>query len=78
MKSLADIVAWVVGGLATIVAVWKLFLFLSARDPNNVPDMMYGLVHLWWAIGCAIVAIACVVILFVRHPRIEEEIHVTK
>ncbi len=78
MKSLADIGAWVVGGLATIVAVWQLFLFLSARDPNNVPDMMYGITHLWWAIGAAIIAIASVVILFVRHPRIEEEIHVTR
>lgn len=78
MKRLADVFAWVVGGLATVVALWQLFLFLSATDPNNVPDMMYGVAHLWWAIACAIVAIACVVILFVRHPRIEEEIHVTK
>jgi hypothetical protein len=79
MKSLADILAWVIGGVATIFAIWKLVLFLNARDPvHNVPDMMYGLHHLWWAIGAAIVAIACVVIIFVRHPRVEEEIHVTK
>jgi hypothetical protein len=78
MKSLADIPVWVVGGVATIVAIWKLFLFLQAKDPNNVPDMMYGITHLWWAIGAAIIAVACVVILFVRHPRVEEEIHVTK
>ncbi len=78
MKSLADVFAWVVGGLATVFAVWQLFLFLSAKDPNNVPDIMYGVTHLWWAIAGAIVAIAAVVFLFVRHPRIQEEIHVTK
>ena len=78
MKSLVDILAWVVGGLATVFAVWKMLLFLSAKDPNGTPDMMRGLPHLWWAIGAAIIAIACVVILFVRHPRVEEEIHVTK
>jgi uncharacterized membrane protein len=78
MKSLVDILAWVVAALAAIFAIWKTILFLSARDANGIPDMMHGLQHLWWAIGGAVVVIACVVILFVRHPHVEEEIHVTK
>lgn len=78
MKSLSDILAWVVGGAAGLFAIWKMVLFVTARDPKGIPDMAAGIHHLWWAIAGAIVAIACVVFLFVRHPRVQEEIHVTK
>lgn len=78
MKSLADVLAWVVGGVAGIFAIYKMTLFVTARDAAGIPDMAAGLHHLWWAIAAAIVTIACVVIIFVRHPRVEEEIHITK
>ncbi len=78
MKSLADIVAWLVAALATILAVVQVAKFVTARDARGIPDMMAGVHHLWWAIAAGIVAIACIVIVFVRHPRVEEEIHVTK
>ncbi len=79
MKGL-DILCWVVGGLATIGAIWQTFLFLSGKTVTStgqaVPD--FNLTHLWWAIGLAVVAVACIVTLFIRHPKVEEEIHVTK
>jgi hypothetical protein len=79
MKSVTDILTGVVGLLAIGVTIWQLALFITARDPKTgLPDMSYGTSHLWLAIGAAIVACACVVILFVRHPRQQEEIHVTK
>jgi hypothetical protein len=79
MKSATDILTGVVGLAAIAFAVWKTLLFLGAKDPQTgVPDLMHGLSHLWWAILAAVVAIACVVIYYVRHPRVEEEIHVTK
>jgi uncharacterized membrane protein len=78
MKSLADIIAWIVAGLATILAIWQVAKFVTAKDASGIPDMMAGVQHLWWAIGAGIVAIACIVIVFVRHPRVEEEIHVTR
>ena len=79
MKSVTDILTGVIGLLAIAVAIWQFLLFVTAKDPSTgLPDMSYGTSHLWFAIGAAVVACACVVVLFVRHPRQEEEIHVTK
>jgi hypothetical protein len=79
MKSLTDILTGVVGLIAIAVAIWQFMLFITAKDPaTHLPDMSFGMRNLWFAIGAAIVACACVVIIFVRHPRQEEEIHVTK
>ncbi|HEY0004506.1 MAG TPA: hypothetical protein VGB17_06815 [Pyrinomonadaceae bacterium] len=79
MKSMTDILTGIVGLIAIAVAVWQALLFLGAKDPRTgVPDMMYGLNHLWWAILAAVVAVGSIVIYYVRHPRTEEEIHVTK
>jgi hypothetical protein len=78
MKNLTDILVWLIAALAIVLAIWQVAKFVTARDPNGIPDMMHGVQHLWWAIGAAVVAVACIVIVFVRHPRVEEEIHVTK
>jgi ABC-type dipeptide/oligopeptide/nickel transport system permease component len=79
MKRMIDLPIWVIGLLGLIVAFWQSMAFLGARDPHSgVPDMMAGLSHLWWAVGAAIISIVCVVAYFVRHPRVEEEIHISR
>ncbi|HYE65660.1 MAG TPA: hypothetical protein VD966_08755 [Pyrinomonadaceae bacterium] len=79
MKSLTDILIGVVGLIAIVVAFWQFMMFVTAKDPRTgITDMTYGLNNLWIAIGAAIIACAAVVIYFVRHPRQEEEIHVTR
>ena len=60
-------------------AIWQALTFLTSKDPaTGVPDMMYGVAHLWWAVVAGVIAVACVVFYFVRHPRIEEEIHISR
>lgn len=79
MKSMMDIVFGVVGLAAIAVAIWMFILFVTAVDPGTrLPDMSYGLKYLWIAVAAFVVAIAMVVAYFVRHPRTEEEIHITK
>jgi lysozyme family protein len=54
-------------------------LFVTAKDPKTgLTDMTFGMSHLYLAIAAAVLACACIVYYFVRHPRVEEEIHVTK
>lgn len=78
MKSMTDIVFGIVGLAALAIAVWLFILFLTAVDPSTrLPDMSYGLKYLWGAIAAFIVACAAVVAYFVRHPRVEEQIHIT-
>ena len=79
MKRIGDLPIWTVGSLGLIVAVWQAMAFLQAKDPQSgIPDIMAGTSHLLWAIGAAIVTIVCVVAYFVRHPRVEEEIHISR
>jgi len=79
MKSMKDILFAVVGLAAAVAAIWLLILFVTAVDPGTrLPDMSYGLKYLWGAIAALIVAIAAVVGYFVRHPRTEEQIHITE
>jgi len=79
MKSVIEMPIWVIGLIGITAAAWQLMAFLGAKDPQTgIPDMMAGLNHLWWAIGAVIIATLCVVIYFVRHPRVEEEIHISR
>jgi hypothetical protein len=79
MKSMVDILCWVVGVGAIGFAFWQFMQFVAAKDPQTgLTDMTFGMTNLWLAIAAAIVACACIVYYFVRHPRVEEEIHVTK
>ena len=78
MKSMTDIIVGIVGLAALGVAVWLFIMFLTAVDPGTrLPDMSYGLKYLWGAVLAFIVACATVVAYFVRHPRVEEQIHIT-
>ena len=79
MKSLKDMLLWVVGILAFGFALWELMQFLSAVDPvTGHPYMWAGTNHLWLAILGTIVACVCLVAAFVRRPHVEEEIHITR
>lgn len=78
MKSMTDFVFGILGLAAVAIAVWLFILFVTAVDPGTrLPDMAYGLKYLWGAIAAFIVACAAVVAYFVRHPRVEEQIHIT-
>ena len=78
MKSMTDFVFVIIGLAAIGIAVWLFIMFVTAVDPGTkLPDMTFGLKYLWGAIAAFIVACATVVAYFVRHPRTEEQIHIT-
>jgi hypothetical protein len=79
MKSLTELSIGIIGLLGLALAIWKTAAFLGARDPQTgIPDMMHGVNNLWWAIAGLVITILCIVIYFVRHPRVEEEIHISR
>ena len=78
MKSLTDILLGVAGAAALVIALWQLVAFVTYRGADGHLDMGAGIHHLWWAILAAVITIACVVAYFVRHPRVEEEIHISQ
>jgi heme/copper-type cytochrome/quinol oxidase subunit 4 len=72
MKSLKDILAVVVGILATIGAIFYFYKFVTHPDPTG------GHTAGWIALGLAAVAFVCGLIYFLGHVNKEEEIHITQ
>ncbi|MBA3766662.1 MAG: hypothetical protein H0W99_06680 [Acidobacteria bacterium] len=72
MKSLIDILTWVIGLAATAYAIWEYYKFATFSDLQG------GHTHLWRAIGATVVAFICALIFFVRRVNKEEEIHITQ
>jgi uncharacterized membrane protein len=72
MNRLIDILCWVVGIAALIVAIWQFILFVK------FPGVDSGTKHLWIAIISAVVTCVCALWYFLRHVNKEEEIHITQ
>jgi amino acid permease len=70
---ITDILAWVIGLIATVLAVYFFFWKYKAH-PGVDGDPKY----LWIAIGCTVVAFLCALAFFVQRVNKEEEIHITQ
>jgi len=68
-------------GLAVLAAVaaWQFYLFAVFKNVDGVVDVQGGTVHLWLAIGCALILCIAGFVLFsqlLRYDR-RDEIHIT-
>lgn len=71
----SDILTWVIGLIATALAVYFFFWKYKQITPGQAHgDPKY----LWFAIGCTVVAFLCALVFFVRRVNKEEEIHITQ
>lgn len=78
-KSIKNLVAVI--GLAALAAfgAWQFYLFVIFKDSQGVVDVQGGTVHLWLAIGIALIVCIAGVFLFSRFLRYDtrDEIHIT-
>ena len=72
MKSMLDILTWVVGLAATVFAIYQYYRFATFNDLQG------GHTHLYMAIAATVVAFICALVFFVRRVNKEEEIHITQ
>ena len=68
-------------GLAVLgaVAAWQFYLFAVFKNSDGVVDVQGGTIHLWLAIGCALIVCIAGFFLFSRFLRYDQrdEIHIT-
>ena len=68
-------------GLAALAALaaWQFYLFMVFKDSQGAVDVQGGTVHLWLAIGIALIVCIAGVFLFSRFLRYDtrNEIHIT-
>ena len=78
MKSMLDILLWVVGLAAAVFAIYEYYLFATYKNATGTFDMQGGKSYLWMAIAATVIALICGIVYFVRHVNKEEEIHITQ
>jgi hypothetical protein len=71
---ISDILTWVIGLIATALAIYFFFWKYKVPPPAVHGDPKY----LWLAIGCTVIAFLCALVFFVRRVNKEEEIHITQ
>jgi glycerol-3-phosphate acyltransferase PlsY len=78
-KSVKSLMAVI--GVAALAALgaWQFYLFVSFKNAQGVADVQGGTVHLWLAIGIALIVCIAGVFLFSRFLRYDtrDEIHIT-
>ena len=77
MKNLGSGLLWAVGLVAATIAGWQFYLFIVFRDARGALDAQGGGLHLWLAIGAAVVACVCVFFGIFRRINQTEEFHIT-
>lgn len=77
MKSMIDILCWVVGLAALGSGIYFFYRFATFRSAGR-SDVISGQNYLWYAIAGAVIFLVCGVIYFLRHVNKEEEIHITQ
>ena len=79
-KSLTNVLAAVVGVIAiAAVAVWQFYIFVTFKTSQGVMDAQGGTIHLWLAIGAAMLACLAgflVFSVFLRYDK-DDELHIT-
>ena len=78
-KGYARILIFLGLAIFAVIAAWQFYLFTVFRGANGVVDVQGGTIHLWFAIGIALVT--CVGAFFVissfrRYDR-RNEMHIT-
>lgn len=78
-NNLTKLLAVIGLALLAAVAAWQFYLFAAFTDANGLADVQGGRIHLWIAIGIAVVTCVAAVFLiskFLRYDR-QEEMHIT-
>ena len=77
MKNLNNAVLWTIGLLMAAIATWQFYVFVAFRDSKGLLESQGGTLHLWLAIGAAVLTCLCAFLGIFRHINQPEEIHIT-
>jgi hypothetical protein len=77
MKNLSDSLLWAVGLLMAVIATWQFYLFVAFKDSQGALEAQGGTLHLWLAIGAAVLTCLCAFVGIFRRINKTEELHIT-
>jgi hypothetical protein len=77
MQNSKNVLLWIVGLLMAAVAIWQFSLFVAFKDSQGFLDSQGGTLHLWLAIGAAVMACLCAFVGIFGRIKKAEELHIT-
>jgi hypothetical protein len=77
MKNQRTMLLWIIGLVMAAIATWQFFLFVGFRDSKGLLESQGGTVHLWLAIGAAVMTCLCAFVGIFNRINQAEEIHIT-
>lgn len=78
-KNIKGLVAAIVLAGLAVFAAWQFYLFVSFKNAQGVVDVQGGTIHLWLAVGIALIVCIAGIFLFSKFLRYDtrNEIHIT-
>ena len=77
MKNFNNALLWTVGLMMAAIATWQFYLFAAFRDSQGLLQTQGGSLHLWLAIGAAVMTCLCAFVGIFRRINQTEELHIT-
>ncbi|PYS51514.1 MAG: hypothetical protein DMF68_04325 [Acidobacteria bacterium] len=77
MKNQRTILLWIIGLLMAAIATWQFYRFAGFRDSKGLLETQGGAIHLWLAIGAAVITCLCAFMGIFRRINKTEEFHIT-
>jgi hypothetical protein len=76
MQNSRNALLWIVGLAMAAVAIWQFSLFVAFRDARGLLETQGGTIHLWLAIGAAVVTCLCAFMGIFGRINKTEELHI--
>jgi hypothetical protein len=77
MKNQRTVLLWVIGLLMAATATWQFYLFVAFKDSQGLLAAQGGALHLWLAIGAAVLTCMCAFFGIFGRINKSEELHIT-
>jgi hypothetical protein len=77
MQNLRNVLLWTIGLVMAAIATWQFYVFVAYRDSHGLLEAQGGTLHLWLAIGAAVMTCLCAFLGIFRHINTTEEMHIT-
>lgn len=77
MKNLNNSLLWAGGLLMAVIATWQFYQFVAFKNSQGALEAQGGTLHLWLAIGAAILTCLCAFVGIFRRINNTEEFHIT-
>jgi hypothetical protein len=77
MKNSRDLLLGIIGLAMAALATWQFYLFVAFKNSQGFLEAQGGTLHLWLAIGAAVIACLCAFMGIFRRINKPEEFHIT-